>query len=462
MYPKIFVMQKPKRNKSLRYLILGIWVSGSGIACKEQASPSKAVELSPSYELSASEEELLTLVQQHTFQYFWEGAESNSGLIRERYHLDEPQKDEQVVTSGGTGFGLMAILIGMERGFISREAGTQRIHQIADFLLRAPRFEGVWPHWMNGKTGEVIPFSSRDDGGDLVETAFLIQGVLCARQYLRNGTSQERFVAQKLNQLWLSVNWNFYRGEELENVLFWHWSPTYKWEMNHRIQGYNETLITYILAASSPSYPIPPEVYHEGWARGGDIQSQNPEYQLPLVHRGNEGAGGPLFWAHYSYLGLDPRKLSDRYANYWDHNVLHTQLNYQHCVKNPNGYKGYGPNCWGLTASYSLNFYAGHSPKKDLGVISPTAALSSFPYTPKESMQALTFFHKELGDSLWGPFGFYDAFSLEEEWFPKQYLAIDQGPILIMIENYRTGLLWDLFMSCTEVREGLDRLGFSY
>ena len=462
MSPELYEMQKQKRNKRPCVLALSIFVIGSLIGCTHRGTGPMNEGEGESYELTPAEEDLLIQVQLQTFQYFWEGAEPHSGLIRERYHIEEPFLDEEVVTTGGTGFGIMAILVGIERGFIERQEGVERIGKIADFLLAAPRFEGAWSHWMNGQTGEVIPFSPKDDGGDLVETGFLIQGVLCARQYLRTGTPQERLVAQKLNQLWLSVNWNFYRGEEVENVLFWHWSPTHHWEMNHRIRGYNETLITYILAAGSPSYPIPPEVYHEGWALSGDIQTQDPQEGLPLVHHGNELKGGPLFWAHYSFLGLDPRKLSDRYANYWDHNVLHSQLNYQHCIENPNNFQGYGPYCWGLTASYSLDFYAGHSPKNDLGVISPTAALSSLPYTPKESIQALTFFHEELQDSLWGPFGFYDAFSIQENWFPKKYLAIDQGPIVIMIENYRSGLLWDLFMSCKEVRAGLDRLGFSY
>ncbi len=442
--------------------MIGLVLIGSVIEC----SPNKKSN-SPQFppippKLSSSEESLLTNVQHQTFQYFWEGAESHSGMARERYHMDDPTLDEEVVTTGGTGFGLMAILVAMERGFISREAGRIRIEQISDFLLKAPRFHGAWSHWLNGETGEVIPFSPKDDGGDLVETAFLAQGMLCARQYFRNGNANERLVAQKLNQLWLSIDWNFYRGAEIENVLFWHWSPTHDWAMDFRIRGYNETLITYILAASSPSYPIPPEVYHEGWAEAGKIKEQNPAMPLPLVHQGEARKGGPLFWAHYSFLGLDPRNLSDRYANYGEQNLIHTQLNYQHCVDNPHGFVGYGPDCWGLTASYSLDFYAAHSPQNDLGVISPTAALASFPYMPRESMQALQFFHNELRDSLWGPYGFYDAFSLHDSWFPQQYLAIDQGPIIVMIENYRSGLLWNLFMSCTEIREGLERLGFSY
>jgi hypothetical protein len=168
-----------------------------------------------------------------------------------------------------------------------------------------------------------------------------------------------------------------------------------------------------------------------------------------------------LFWSHYSYLGLDPRGLRDRYADYWQHNRNHTLLNRKYCIENPSKFKGYGEDCWGLTASYSVKGYAAHSPARDLGVISPTAALSSFPYTPEYSMQALKHFYYDLGDRIWGEYGFHDAFSEQKNWYPQRYLAIDQGPIIVMIENYRSGLLWKLFMSCPEVRDGLKKLGFT-
>ena len=187
-----------------------------------------------------------------------------------------------------------------------------------------------------------------------------------------------------------------------------------------------------------------------------------------MISRSAPVYGGPLFWAHYSYLGLNPRGLKDRYANYWEHNKNHTLINRQWCIENPNGYKGYGPDCWGLTSSYTYKDggdvgYRAHQPgKMDNGVISPTAALSSIPYTPECSMGAMRTFYEVYGDSLLGEFGFYDAFSPQHDWFTKRYLAIDQGPVVVMIENYRSGLLWDLFMSCPEIQAGLDKLGFTY
>jgi hypothetical protein len=410
-----------------------------------------------------SDEELLDVVQEHTFQYFWDGAEPNSGMARERYHVDGeyPQDDKHIVTTGGSGFGIMAIIAGIERNFITRQEGIDRLERIVNFLSSADRFNGVWPHWLNGETGEVRPFSPRDDGADLVETSFLIQGLLTARQYLLKGDENEQRIAERIDSLWREVQWDWHTRDG-GNMLYWHWSPNHEWAMNHPIRGYDECLITYILAASSPTYPISAEVYHEGWARGGDIRTSVTQYghTLTLRHNGAEQYGGPLFWAHYSYLGLDPRNLEDKYGHYWENNVSHTLINRAWCVENPHGYEGYGENSWGLTASYSTVGYSAHAPHNDLGVISPTAALSSIPYTPEYSLQAMRYFYEELGDRLFGKYGFYDAFSETEDWFPERYLAIDQGPIVVMIENYRSGLLWDLFMESPEISEGLEKLGF--
>jgi hypothetical protein len=415
-------------------------------------------------QLSTEDEHIFTDVQRTTFNYFWDGAEPNSGLARERFHVDGvyPQNDMNVVTSGGGGFGVMAILVGIERGFITRAQGLERMERIVRFLEMADRFHGVWPHWWNGETGKVKPFSRRDDGGDLVETSFMLQGLLAVRQYFREGNEREKALAGRIDKLWREVDFNWYRNGK--NVLYWHWSPNYGWEMNFPVSGYNECLIMYVLAASSPTNGVPAEVYHEGWARSGAIKDTVTTYghTLTLSHHGAPKYGGPLFWAHYSYLGLDPRGLKDRYADYWQHNTAHTMINHDWCVENPLNYKGYGPETWGLTSSYSIRGYAGHAPgeKRDLGVISPTAALSSMPYSPQQSLLAMKHWYTTLKDSIYGPYGFYDAFSETASWYPKRYLAIDQGPIVVMMENYRSGLLWKLFMSSPEIQQGLRKLGF--
>lgn len=404
-------------------------------------------------------------VQRTTFQYFWDGAEPNSGMGRERIHLDGeyPENDQNIVTTGGSGFGVMAILVGIERGFITRQQGFERLQKIVNFLEKADRFHGAWPHWINGETGKVKPFGRKDNGGDLVESSFLLQGLLIVRQYFKEGNQQEKSLSSQIDKLWNEVDFNWYRNGK--NVLYWHWSPEYAWEMNFAVRGYNECLIMYILAASSPTHAVPEEVYHQGWAQGGKIKQATTKYghTLQLRHQDNPQYGGPVFWAHYSYLGLNPQGLKDKYADYWNETKNHVLINYDWCVENPNKFKGYGPNSWGLTASYSVKGYAAHAPGKDrdLGVISPTAALSSMPYTPEYSMQAMKHWYTNMKDKVYGQYGFYDAFSETENWFPKRYLAIDQGPIVVMMENYRTGLLWTLFMSCPEVQQGLEKLGFS-
>lgn len=409
-----------------------------------------------------TDEELLDLVQKQTFQYFWDGAEPNSGAARERIHIDGdyPQNDQNVITTGATGFGLMAIISAIDRGYITKAEGTSRLNKILTFLEKADRFHGAWPHWMVGETGKVKPFSSKDDGGDLVETSFIAQGLICIKQYFKNGNQQEKKLAAKADELWKGIDFEWYRNGQ--NVLYWHWSPKYDWQMNFPVKGYNECLIMYVLAASSPTHQVPAEVYHEGWARKGEIETDIDVYghKITLDHQGTKNNVGPLFWAHYSYLGLNPKGLKDRYADYWEHNRNHTLAIHDYCVANPKKYKGYGVNSWGLTASYSVKGYAGHSIERDLGVIAPTAAISSIPYTPEKSMKAIRYWYEELGDKVWGPYGFYDAFSETESWYPKRYLGIDQGPIVVMIENHRTGLLWELFMRDEDVQKGLKKLEF--
>jgi hypothetical protein len=399
-----------------------------------------------------SDSALLTLVQQQTFKYFWDFGHPVSGLARERNTSGE------TVTSGGSGFGIMAIVTGIERGFITRAEGLARMQKIVGFLKNtAQRFHGAYSHWLNGTTGAAQPFSTKDDGADLVETSYLMAGLLTARQYFNLAAASETTLRNDINALWNAVEWDWFRKNN-ENVLYWHWSPNYNWEMNHQVRGWNESLITYVLAASSTTHSVPKIVYDNGWAKSGAIINGNTYagHILPL----GEPYGGPLFFAHYSFMGINPNQLTDAYANYWTQNRSHTLIHYDYC-RNSTEWYGYSQSNWGLTASDDISGYKAHSPTNDNGVISPTAALSSFPYTPDESMKALRFFYYKLGDKLWGQYGFYDAFSLHEPWFANSTLAIDQGPIIVMIENYRSGLLWNLFMSCPEVKAGMTMLGFT-
>ena len=421
----------------------------------------------PEEEEQLTDEQLLDKVQKDALKYFWDYAETNSKLARERYHVEDTNNDANLVTTGGSGFGIMTILVGIERGFVPREEAVSRLNTALTFLENADRFHGAWSHWINGTNGNVVPFGADDDGGDIVETSFLCQGLICVREYFKNGTPTEQALALKADELWKGVEWDWYTKGE--NVMYWHWSPNFEWIKNFKLEGYNECLITYIMGASSPTHAIPSAAYNEGWARNGNIVSAGTSYGFPKVFNYNGASGvGPMFWAHYSYLGLDPRGLSDQYANYWTLTQNHAKIMNAYCIANPVGWIGYSENCWGLTASYTRNSngtvgYTDHKPGNDKGVISPTAALSSFPYTPTESMKALRFFYENADwkDRLIGSAGPYDAFSPHHDWVTKRYLAIDQGTIVPMIENYRTGFLWNLFMQAPEVQTGLQNLGFS-
>lgn len=394
-------------------------------------------------------EDLLDLVQERTFNYFWDFAEPVSGMARER------SQSLGTITTGGSGFGISCFPVAVSRGWISKNGALQRLDRILTYLENADTYHGVFSHWYNS-SGSTIPFSAKDDGGDIVETAFLIQGLLINRQYFSDNTTEENNIRDRITAIWENVEWDWYT--QGQNSITWHWSTNYGFDINHRISGWNEALIVYVLAAASPTHTIDKETYDNGWARNGNMKNTGTFYDqmLPL----GPDFGGPLFFSHYSFIGLDPRGLEDQYANYFEQNVAHSLINFEYCVDNPNNYSGYSENSWGLTASDNNNGYSAHSPTNDLGVITPTAALSSFPYTPTESKRALEYFYYNLNDKLWGQYGFYDAFSEHNNWVADGYLAIDQGPIVAMIENYRTQLLWTLFMQDQEIQDGLIKLGF--
>ncbi|WP_282111434.1 glucoamylase family protein [Maribacter stanieri] len=447
----------------MRLFLISMTIATLLVGCNGQSSKSKLRDQDKQKEdIKLTDEQLLDSVQKQTFNYFWEGAEPTSGLARERIHLDDiyPTHDKDIITIGGSGFGVMAILVGIEREFITREMGLERLEKAVDFLENTDRFHGAWPHWLT-PDGKMTPFSKKDNGGDLVETAFLIEGLLTVKEYFKDGNDREQALAQRIQILWEEVEWDWYTKGE--NVLYWHWSPEYEWDMNFPVGGYNEALIMYILAAASPTHPISKEVYDQGWARDGAITKDTTYYGLPTIldhYESDASPVGPMFWAHYSYTGLNPKGLKDQYADYWELNYNHTMIQYKYAVDNPKNFKGYGEDLWGLTSSYSIKGYDGHRPDRDISVISPTAALSSMPYAPKESIAFLRNLYTNH-DTLIGKYGPYDAFSLEENWVLPRYLAIDQGPIPVMIENHRSGLFWMLFMTNNDVVKGLDKLGFS-
>lgn len=435
----------------------------------QESLPSAAVTASTR---ALSDDDLLTMVQEACFRYYWEGAHPDAGLA-----LECIPGDEHLIALGASGFGVMALIVAVERGFITREQAVERMRKILAFLDTADRFHGVWAHFMDGRTGKVIPlFGQYDNGGDIVETAFMMQALLTVRQYFDR--DDEADIPMTITRLWEGVEWNWYRNPADPDYLFWHWSPDAAWHIDHPLIGWNETMIAYLLAAASPTHPIPPELYYSGWASqserariyrenwdkttGGNLYTNGNTYyglELPV----GVGSGGPLFFTHYGFLGFDPRGKRDRYTNYFENNRLITLINHRYCIANPGGYEGYSADFWGLTASDDHTGYLAHeaTPHSDNGTVTPTGALSSFPYTPEESMRALKHLYRERGAELWDIFGFRDAINPTQGYVSSIFMGLNQAPIVVMIENYRSGLLWKLFMSNPEIQPALEKLGFT-
>lgn len=424
-----------------------------------------------------SDDALLETVQKQTFRFFWHGAHPVSGLALERSntvlaqhywdYINEAWDEPNFSTTefgpdagaiGGTGFGIMSTIVAVERGWIGRDTAVRRLIKIADFLINADCYHGIYPHFMNGRTGKTIKFDRLDDAADIVETSYLLMGFLCAREYFNSKDPREVYLRKRVGQMWGAANWNWHTNNQ--NKLYWHWSPNNDFDMNFPVWGWNECLITYIMAASSPQHAISKEVYNGSWVGSAGFRNGNTYYgyKLPL---GNFEKGGPLFFEQYTFQGIDPNGLKDSLGiDYMEQARNHTLINRAYCVENPKHYKGYNSKCWGLTAGDSYKGYVAHCPDTDLGVIQPTAAISSMPFTPKESMETLRYFYEEMGDKLWSKYGFVDGFSIHHNWYAKSHLAIDQGPIVVMIENYRSGLLWKLFMNIPDIQNGLKKLGF--
>jgi hypothetical protein len=433
-----------------------------------ESSPSAAVSAATH---AMTDDELLTMLQEACFRYYWEGAHPDSGMIRENL----PGND-RIVATGASGFGVMALLVGADRGFVTREQAVSRLNKITTFLEKAPRYHGVWSHFMDGKTGQTLPvFDVIDSGGDLVESAFMMQGLLSARQYFNRATPEETELKKRITRLWEGMEWDWYRKTADSDAIYWHWTPEWSWFINHRLTGFNETMIVYLLAIASPTHPVAPELYYTGWAgqseaarlyrKGWSGLAEGERYANGTTYFGTKldvgvGSGGPLFFAHYSYLGFDPHSLTDLYTNYFENNRHLALINRAYATENPKKSKTYSAEAWGLTASDGPDGYMPAAPdtEHDKGTLAPTGALASFPYTPEASMVALKHFYRDLGDRLWGIYGPIDAYNLDEDWWSPIYMGLNQAPITVMVENQRTGLVWKQFQSNSEIQVMLKKL----
>jgi len=415
-----------------------------------------------------SDDELLTMAQEGCFRYYWEGAHPNSAMA-----IEITPGNPDLCAMGASGFGVMALITGTERGFVTREQGAERVLKLVRFLSKADRYHGAWPHFLDGRTGRTIAyFGIYDDGADLVETAFMMQGLLTARQYFSRDTAAEKEIRDTITQLWQEVDWAWFRREANSDFLYWHWSPDHGWYISHPLIGWNETLIIYLLAIASPSHPVPASMWHTGFASQGDkaveyrqgwgrttqgdhFTNGHSYYGIPLEV--GVGSGGDLFFTQFSFLGFDPRGRRDRYTNYFQNNRALSLINRAYCIANPRGYAGYGADCWGLSAGINGGKPI---PSDDSGTICISAALGVFPYTPAESMAVLKHLYRDLGDKTWGIYGFYDGFNASTNWYEEVWMGLNQAQIVAGIENHRSGLLWKNFMANPEIQPALNAIGF--
>jgi len=419
-----------------------------------------------------TDDELLDMLQEAAFRYYWEASGANTGMAHENL-----PGDDRIVATGATGLGISALVAAVHRKFITRDQGLGRLEKLLSFLERAPRYHGAWSHYYNDETGETMPlFGMYDNGGDIIETSYVIQGLLTARGYFDRKDARESSLRERITALWEAVEWDWFRMTPDSPYLYWHWSPQWGHRIQHPLIGFNETVPTYLFAIASPTHPVPASMYYSGWAsqeqRAQDYRqgwSGSPDGRL--YANGNTyygikldvgvSTGGPLFFIHYIFMGFDPRELRDRYTDSYFENSRHiAEISRAYCIANPKGFKGYGANAWGLTASFGFNGYTTPAPDQwnDEGTITLTGALASFPYTPEASMAAFKHFYRDLGAELWGIYGPRDNYNPSQDWLAYHYMGLNQAPIVAMVENHRSGVLWRAFMSNPEIGEMLKKL----
>ncbi len=419
-----------------------------------------------------ADDELLDMLQEAAFRFYWEASGANSGMAHENL-----PGDDRIVATGATGLGISALVAAVYRGIITRDQGLGRLEKILSFLERVPRYHGAWSHYYDDETGDTMPlFGMYDNGGDIIETSYVIQGLLTARGYFDRKDGREQSLRDRVTVLWEAVEWDWYRTSPDSQFLYWHWSPQWGFQIQHPLIGFNETVPTYLLGFASPTHPVPASLYYSGWAsqdqRAQEYRqgwSGSPDGRMYANGTSFFGikidvgvsSGGPLFFIHYSFMAFDPRELRDRFTDsYFENSRAIAEINRAYCIANPKGFKGYGANAWGLTAGFGPNGYMTPAPDEwnDEGTIALTGALSSFPYTPEASMAAFKHFYRELGAELWGEYGPRDNYNPSQQWLAFHTMGLNQAPIVAMVENHRSGILWKAFMSNPEIGEMLKKL----
>ncbi|RCR71009.1 Tat pathway signal protein [Larkinella punicea] len=415
----------------------------------------------------ASSKRFLDSLQRETFLYFWELGDNPNGLIPDRY------PSPSFASIAATGFGLTAYLVGVERGYVSRHQAAERTLRTLRFFNNAPQstnektatgYRGFFYHFLDMKTGlrfKQVELSS-------IDTALLLAGMLSSQTYFNKNNVVEKEIRMLVDRIYRRVDWTWMQARKPLVSMGWHPESGF---IQSDWKGYNEAMILYVLALASPTYPIGPEAW-TAWTATYEWK----EFK-DYAHINFE----PLFGHQYSHIWIDFRSIKDSYMrqrgiDYFENSHRATLANRAYCIENPGGFVGYETDLWGLTASdgpkdtliNGRQFFsyrargAAATQIVDDGTIAPTAAGGSMPFTPEESIRALQLMKYRYGKKIYGSYGFKDAYNLSYpgQWFDKDYLGIDSGPILLMTENYRTNQIWNLMMRNTIIRRGLLRAGF--
>lgn len=390
---------------------------------------------------SLSDEELLDKIQRQSLEFFTLERNPKTGLVRDRADNFKKGIRPGAASIASVGFALTAFGVGASRNWLDRTTAREMTRRTLEFFLHhAPQEHGFFYHFMEMETGKRAHRSELSP----IDTALFLAGVLFAAEFYED--PQIRELAEKIYER-VDWPWLLHGGETLALA----WSPESGFQ-KQRWDHYNESMILYLLAIGSPTHPIPASSWQ---ALRRPLGSYGPFRLIQFP---------PLFGHQYSHIWVDFRDRNDGYADYFKNSVNATLANRKFCMDQASKFESYGPNSWGLTASDGPFGYRAYGAPPGWaehdGTIAPTACGSSIVFTPKESLACLRHFYENLREKLWGRYGFSDAFNLDKNWFDTEVIAIDQGALLLMIENYRTGLIWKVMSRNLSLERALKAVGF--
>lgn len=423
----------------------------------------------------ATDNSFFDSLSHRTFNYFWDNADSLTGNQPDRW----PTKGFSSIAA--TGFGLTSYLVGVNRGYISRDQAAERTLKTLRFFLHSKKgsedsgitgYKGFFYHFIDMRTGhrfQQVELST-------IDTGLLMAGILSCQSFFDRDDPEENEIRSLADSLFLAVDWNWSMNGKETMSMGWHPEKGF---LDASWRGYNEGMILYVMGLGSTSHPIPQGSW-EAWTK---------TYQWGNYFGQDHVNFGPLFGHQYSHAFIDFKGIRDVYMqskgiDYFENSRRATLANRQYCISNPAGWKGYDKNVWGLTAcdgpgngdnsnpNVSFDGYNARGAAQwyvhDDGTIAPTAAGGSVPFAPEVCLPALSAMYKNHGDKIYGKYGFFDAFNLSiiqkdgtEGWVDADYLGIDQGPILIQLENYRNHFVWDLMKKNKYIVAGLKKAGFT-